>query len=299
MSFVFDAEHPNNWPLVQEFELKFLADLRSAVSVDSCEAVLQAVALIPLGNEAGTLCTLAQLLSYVTRVAKFFTDVSKGTLAKIESKVLCAALIRNWPQKMKHLILDSAPAIGETWEKMLQRFAEKVQQANDTKVLIAALTTPMHISAPLGQDSSQRNKIRRLSNNATINSIVQPESVDVPNPGNRLNASGFKDIGPLSCCDCGGEYYFTACEQAFYKSKNFEEQPKKCKSCRQAAKASSPNTSGKGWNTVAPSTQSGWGSSGTGAAAAPPAGNAKDLWTSLGRTWPPKPGDLLKGNKKQ
>ena len=89
MSFVFDAEHPNNWPLVQVFELKFLADLCSAVSVDSCEAVLQAAALIPqsrLSNKAGTLYTLAQLLSYVTHVAKFSTDASKDTLAKIENK---------------------------------------------------------------------------------------------------------------------------------------------------------------------------------------------------------------------
>ena len=178
--------------------------------------------------------------------------------------------------KMKHLILDSAPAISETWENVLQRFAEKVQQANDAKVLVNDLTTP-HISAPLSQDPFQQNRFkhRRLSNNATVNNIVQPESVDLPNPGNRLDASGFKDIGPLSCRDCGGEYYFTAGEQAFYKSKNFEDQPKKCKQCRQLAKASSPDTSGKGWNTVAPSTQSGWGSSGTAGAAAPPA--APDL----------------------
>ena len=155
MSFMFDAEHPNNWPLVQVFELKFLADLCAAVFVDTCKAVLQAVALIPLSNKPGTLCTLAQLLSYVTHVAKFFTDVSKGTLAKIKNKTLCAALIRNWLQEMKHLIQDSAPAIGETWEKILQRFAEKVQQASSAEVLISALTAPMHISAPLGQDPSQ------------------------------------------------------------------------------------------------------------------------------------------------
>ena len=34
MSFTFDEANPNNWPTVQAFELKFLADLRSAVSVD-------------------------------------------------------------------------------------------------------------------------------------------------------------------------------------------------------------------------------------------------------------------------
>ena len=209
---------------------------------------------------------------------------------------------------MKHLILGSAPAIGETWEAMLQRFAEKVQQANDASVLIAALTTP-HISAPLGQDPIHRgiHRHRRLSNNGKVNNIVQPESVDLPtinfnrsNPGNHLDASGYTDIGPLSCRDCGGEYYSTAGEQAFYKSKNFDDQPKKCKQCRQLAKDSSPDTSGKGWNTVAP-TQSGWGSSGTDGAAAPSATSpsAKDLWASSGRTWPPKPSELPKGTAKK
>ena len=132
-----------------------------------------------------------------------------------------------------------------------------------------------------------------------VNNIVQPESGDLPNPGNRLDASGFKDTGPLSFRDCGGKYYFTAGEQAFYKSKNFEDQPKKCKQCRQLAKASSPDTSGKGWNTVAPTQSGGWGSSGTDGAAAPPAANAKDLWTSSGRTWPPKPSELPKGTAKK
>ena len=86
MSIVFDDDHPDNWPTVCDFELKFLSDLRSAVSVDSCEAVLKAVAMIPLYNVPGTLYTLAQLLPYVTCVAKFFTEVSKETTAKFESK---------------------------------------------------------------------------------------------------------------------------------------------------------------------------------------------------------------------
>ena len=97
------------------------------MSVDSCEAVLKAAAAIPLHNVHGTLHTFPQLLrlSYVNRVAKFFTEVSRETTAKFENEVLCAALMRNWPTKMKHLLLDSAPAIGETWESLLQRFAEK------------------------------------------------------------------------------------------------------------------------------------------------------------------------------
>ena len=42
MSFDFDGEHPDRWKTAQDFEIKFLQDLRSAVSVDSCEAALKA-----------------------------------------------------------------------------------------------------------------------------------------------------------------------------------------------------------------------------------------------------------------
>lgn len=44
--------------------------------------------MIPLYNVPGTIYTLAQLLFYVTRVAKFFTKVSKETTAKFENKQL-------------------------------------------------------------------------------------------------------------------------------------------------------------------------------------------------------------------
>jgi hypothetical protein len=128
MSFDFDEAHPDRWTIVQEFEIKFLQDLRSAVSVDSYEAVLKAAAAIPLGIVPGQLFTLPQLLSYVTRVAKFFTEVSAATTAKFENKAICAALMRNWPVKMKHLLVDSCPSAGENWESMLERLANETQK---------------------------------------------------------------------------------------------------------------------------------------------------------------------------
>ena len=51
---------------MQDFEIKFLQDLHSAVSVDLYEAVLKAAAAIPVDNVPGTLFSLAELLSYVT-----------------------------------------------------------------------------------------------------------------------------------------------------------------------------------------------------------------------------------------
>ena len=47
----------------------------------------------------------------------------------------------------------------------------------------------------------------------------------------------------LVCKECGSEFIFTAGEQEFYASKGFENEPQRCKACRDARKAfSSPRT---------------------------------------------------------
>ena len=48
----------------------------------SQKAAMKAAAAIPLGNVPGTLFSLPQLLSYVTRVAKFSIEVSTDTTAQ-------------------------------------------------------------------------------------------------------------------------------------------------------------------------------------------------------------------------
>ena len=40
----------------------------------------------------------------------------------------------------------------------------------------------------------------------------------------------------LVCKDCGQEFVFTAGEQEFYASRGFENEPQRCKSCRDARK---------------------------------------------------------------
>lgn len=40
----------------------------------------------------------------------------------------------------------------------------------------------------------------------------------------------------LICKDCGSEFVFTAGEQEFYAERGFENEPQRCKSCRQAKK---------------------------------------------------------------
>jgi ssDNA-binding Zn-finger/Zn-ribbon topoisomerase 1 len=40
----------------------------------------------------------------------------------------------------------------------------------------------------------------------------------------------------LVCKDCGKEFVFTAGEQEFYKTKGFDQEPKRCPECRKANK---------------------------------------------------------------
>ncbi|RMF89894.1 MAG: zinc-binding protein, partial [Methanobacteriota archaeon] len=41
----------------------------------------------------------------------------------------------------------------------------------------------------------------------------------------------------LFCSDCGEEFVFTAQEQEFYQEKGFENEPRRCRPCRQKRKA--------------------------------------------------------------
>ena len=45
----------------------------------------------------------------------------------------------------------------------------------------------------------------------------------------------------LVCKECGAEFVFTAGEQEFYAEKGFQNEPTRCKSCRDARKATRAN----------------------------------------------------------
>jgi CxxC-x17-CxxC domain-containing protein len=44
----------------------------------------------------------------------------------------------------------------------------------------------------------------------------------------------------LTCEECSSEFVFTAGEQEFYASRNFQNEPKRCKDCREARHATRP-----------------------------------------------------------
>lgn len=43
----------------------------------------------------------------------------------------------------------------------------------------------------------------------------------------------------LTCKDCGNEFVFTAGEQEFYAERGFQNEPQRCKACRDARKQAS------------------------------------------------------------
>ncbi len=64
---------------------------------------------------------------------------------------------------------------------------------------------------------------------------VEEELIDVE--GNQSDSvSGFTDK-VLKCRDCGSEFVFTAGEQEFFAEKGFQNEPKRCKACRDASRS--------------------------------------------------------------
>ena len=55
----------------------------------------------------------------------------------------------------------------------------------------------------------------------------------------------------IKCIDCGEEFVFTAGEQEFYKQNGFENEPKRCKPCRDAKKAKGRKPFKKDYNKAA------------------------------------------------
>ena len=49
----------------------------------------------------------------------------------------------------------------------------------------------------------------------------------------------------IVCKDCGQEFVFSAGEQEFYAEKGFQNEPTRCRACRQARKANRPAATGE------------------------------------------------------
>ena len=61
----------------------------------------------------------------------------------------------------------------------------------------------------------------------------------------------------LKCIDCGNDFIFTAKEQLFFHDKQFKNEPKRCKVCKQkrVAVLGSPSPAGQGYRFTKVETQ--------------------------------------------
>ncbi len=50
----------------------------------------------------------------------------------------------------------------------------------------------------------------------------------------------------LTCVDCGAQFTFSAEDQEYHASRGFQNEPRRCPSCRQARKAERGETGGRG-----------------------------------------------------
>ena len=58
-----------------------------------------------------------------------------------------------------------------------------------------------------------------------------------PDLGNQREGISMYEDKTLVCKECGQEFVFTAGEQEFYAERGFQNEPQRCKSCRDARKA--------------------------------------------------------------
>lgn len=50
----------------------------------------------------------------------------------------------------------------------------------------------------------------------------------------------------LACKDCGGQFVFSAREQQFFAEKGFQNEPQRCRDCRQARRSQNGESSAPG-----------------------------------------------------
>ena len=69
--------------------------------------------------------------------------------------------------------------------------------------------------------------------------ITDPASIGTdPDPGHESKRGrNMYEDKTLVCKECGKEFVFTAGEQEFYAEKGFQNEPQRCKACRDARKA--------------------------------------------------------------
>lgn len=218
---------------VRTFEVNWLQTLRAAVSQDNTQNILDSLADIAMPRVP---LDCAVVLAYTGKVARFLENVDSAAFAKIAAKQVNAALMRSWWPDLRHLLEDSGNSSTDTWETILRRLSGFAAQAEQARLILRALNPP----------TPKKPHFNPTFTPAPPSKRHQP---DTNNPNNQADGSNTNppasdDSSPppadmeLECTDCSKKFTWLGKDQVFYASRGYH-QPKRCKPCNEARKASS------------------------------------------------------------
>jgi hypothetical protein len=214
---------------VRLFEINWLEALRASVSQDNTQNILDSLAAIPMPRVP---LDCAVVLAYTGKVARFVENSDSTAFAKIAPKQVNAALMRAWWPDLRHLLEDSGNSTTDTWESILRRLSGFAAQAEQARLILQALNPPA--KRPLLYPTPPHKKHQPESDNKPAPTIADgsdnpPESKDSSPPPADME---------LECTDCSKKFTWLGKDQVFYASRGYH-QPKRCKPCNEARKASS------------------------------------------------------------
>ncbi len=94
------------------------------------------------------------------------------------------------------------------------------------------------------EESSNNSGSDSPNRSSAVESKKRAASLDAP-PATKDDGNGFEDE-TLQCRDCGGDFIFSAEDQAFHASKGFENKPFRCADCRNSKKQRMNDGGGRG-----------------------------------------------------
>jgi hypothetical protein len=235
--------NPGNDPAklkrLKEFELDWLARLRSAVALDSHQSILDGASAIPLGVKQGDMLSPNILLSYQASVTEYFSGINPSILSELENSKIVDALTLNWWKELRVRVRQPGSK-DEDYKAVLQRLGRFVAKAKEAMPIINALTCPAPIPVRSEAETAEivKRTIRAIEHrfepsrkHARFDNQSDTSQSDSKTLPQSDQSKELKNI-TYKCRDCNSDFVFTVGEQEFHIKRGFKEHPKSCKRCK-------------------------------------------------------------------
>ena len=212
------------------FHIKFLEELIAACSpsqqlsaIDQIETSLAYDISLPFRSAT---------ILFTQKTYMMFSAMDVTKLASFDQATLAATVTRRLPVDLHHLLsnCDGAPhPDNDTWERVLDRLNEQAALAECSELAVRAFQKAHKPRAkpppvPLFHETTPEPPPKRSRISAAESKSLA--SVDAE------NISSFKDK-TITCGDCTTTFIFTAEKQAEFARKGWENEPKRCPTCRE------------------------------------------------------------------